>query len=74
MRWQGQRHGLRFGPVELELADDIGNSIRWPAVVAFATPNLRYPLLGIAGCLQFLDVRFLGEAQVIEVETNASLP
>jgi hypothetical protein len=42
--------------------------------VAFTTANIRYPLLGIAGSLEFLDARFLGMNQVLEVEANASMP
>ena len=35
LRWRGQRHSLRYGDVTLELADDEGNVLAWPAVVAF---------------------------------------
>jgi hypothetical protein len=73
LRWRGQAYPLRFGDVELELSD--GTSVcRWPAVVGFTPAPLRYPLLGIAGCLQFFDARFRGDDRIAEVETNRSYP
>ena len=42
--------------------------------VAFTAANVRYPLLGIAGCLEFLDARFLGQRRLLELEANPSLP
>jgi hypothetical protein len=72
MRWRGQRSPLRYGEVELELVDDNGSSLRWSAVVAFTTAAIRYPLLGLAGCLEFFDVKFLGAAHMIELEPNSS--
>jgi hypothetical protein len=74
MRWRGQTYGLRYGSVELELVDDLGNALRWPATVAFTVANVRYPLLGIAGCLEYLDVKFLGKDRALELEPNALLP
>lgn len=74
MRWRGQQFLMRFGVVELELVDDDSNALRWPATVAFTGANVRYPLLGMCGCLAFLDVRFLGIDQALEVEPNASFP
>jgi hypothetical protein len=67
-------HPLRFGIVELELADTAGNSLRWPATVAFATTAMPYPLLGICGCLEFMDARFLGKDRILELEPNADFP
>ena len=61
MRWRGQRSALRFGTVELAFVDDDGNTIRWPATVAFTVAGVRYPLLGVAGCLEFFDAKFLGK-------------
>jgi hypothetical protein len=72
MRWQGQRFALRYGEVELELMDDSGASLRWPTIVAFTSASMRYPLLGVAGCLNSFDVRFLGDAQMLEIEPNNS--
>jgi hypothetical protein len=74
MRWRGQRFLLHFGVVQLELIDDAGSALRWPATVAFTAANVRYPLLGIAGCLEFLDVRFLGMDRMMELAANASFP
>lgn len=73
VRWRGQLYALRFGDVELVLADDV-SVWRWPAVVAFSPAPIRYPLLGQAGCLQFLDARFLGADRIAELETNHTFP
>jgi hypothetical protein len=35
---------------------------------------LRYPILGLCGCLQFFDARFLEEKRFVELETNPSFP
>lgn len=73
MRWRGQSYALRYGNVKLQLTDGTANSVRWTATVAFTTANIRYPLLGMTGCLEFLDARFLGMNRLLELETNASL-
>jgi hypothetical protein len=73
IRWRGQSYSLRFGAVELELSD--GSAVwRWPAVVAFSPAPIRYPILGICGCLQFFDARFRGADRVVELDTNRSYP
>jgi hypothetical protein len=74
MTWRGQRFALRFGLVELELADDAGQVLRWQATVAFTAANIRYPLLGNAGCLQFMNTKFLGLDHAVELEPNPSFP
>jgi hypothetical protein len=74
MRWRGQRYPLRFGAMELALVDDVGTTVRWTATVAFSAAAMRYPLLGVAGCLQYFDAKFLGKDRVIELEPNDLLP
>ena len=74
VRWRGQRYPLRFGNVQLELSDDSGATWRWPATVGFSPALIRYPILGNAGCLQFLDALFRGEDRSVELETNRSYP
>jgi hypothetical protein len=74
VRWRGQRYALRFGQVHLELSDDSGSVWRWPATVGFSPAPIRYPILGTAGCLQFLDAIFRGADRRAELETNASYP
>src|SRR5438270_777821 len=65
LRWRGQGFPLRFGDVTLELCDGL-QVWRWSAVVGFSPAPLRYPILGICGCLQFFDARFLGEKRIAE--------
>lgn len=74
MRWRGQRFPVRYGAVDLELIDDTGTLLRWPAVVAFTNAAVRYPLLGVCGCMEFLNVRFFGADRIIEIEPNSSFP
>jgi hypothetical protein len=74
IRWRGQQHALRFGDVELELADESGAVWRWPAVVGFSPAPIRHPLLGTAGCLGFLDALFRGHGRLVELQTNPSYP
>jgi hypothetical protein len=71
VRWRGQLYHMRFANVELLLTDNIG-TWRWPAVVAFSPAPIRYPILGQSGCLQFMDARFLGADQIVELTTNRS--
>ena len=70
----GGNGSCSYGLVQLTLVDDAGTVLHWPATVAFTAANLRYPLLGIAGCLEYLDVKFLGMNRVLELEPNVSLP
>lgn len=72
--WRGQAAPSRYGMVELELADASGNSLRWPATIAFTTANITYPLLGVSGCLEFFDAKFLGKDRILELEPNADFP
>ncbi len=59
IRWRGSRYPIRFGSVLLEVSDG-RESWSWPALVAFTAAPIRYPLLGQAGCLQYLTVTFFG--------------
>lgn len=74
MRWQGKQFALRYGNVELELIDDSGAMLRWPATVAFSPASIRYPLLGVCGCLEFMNAQFFGESRIVELEPNSSFP
>ncbi|MCY2991982.1 MAG: hypothetical protein NTY19_29500 [Planctomycetota bacterium] len=74
LRWRGQRHLLRYGDVTLELADDEGHVLAWPAIVAFTVAPVRYPLLGICGCLEFLNATFRGAERSTELQPNATFP
>src|SRR5438552_999013 len=73
VRWRGQLHPLRFANVELLLTDNV-SIWRWPTIVGFSPAQLRYPILGQAGCLQFLNARFLGADFLIELEINRTYP
>lgn len=70
VRWRGQAHSLRFGDVELELSDESGSIWRWPATIGFSSAPIRYPILGIAGCLIYFDALFRGDDPMVELETN----
>src|SRR5262245_22230761 len=73
LRRRGQAFSLRFGDVSLEMSD--GRQFwRWPAIIGLSSAPVRYPILGLAGCLQFFDARFRGKDQVVELETNSAYP
>ena len=71
--WGGKRYHLQFAQVRLVLADDT-STYSWPATVAFSPAPLRYPLLGVASCLQYFDARFLGADRTLELEANWTYP
>jgi hypothetical protein len=64
---------MTYADVLLQLTDDV-TTYRWPATLAFTQAPLKYSLLGIAGCLEYFDARFLGEARIVELETNWTYP
>jgi hypothetical protein len=69
IRWRGQAYPLRFGDVELQIADDT-SVWQWSAIVAFSPAPIAYPILGNCGFLQFFDARFRGADLVAELQTN----
>jgi hypothetical protein len=73
VRWRGQSHPLRFAQVDLILTD-ASQTFRWPAIVGFSPAPIRYPILGQAGCLQFLDATFFGGGRSVHLETNSTYP
>jgi hypothetical protein len=73
LRWHGTSYPLRFANVEMQFFTRPA-SCRWPAVVGFSSAPLPYPLLGIAGCLEFFDATFRGEDHVVELSPNGTFP
>lgn len=72
VRWSGLLHDLQFGRAELRLE---GSAIyQWTAVVGFTSASIRYPLLGVAGFLQYFDLTLRGAARMIELTPNATYP
>ncbi len=74
LTWRGQHYAMQFGEVQMELTDDAGATLRWPATVAFSRANLRYPLLGVCGFLEYFNVTFLGDDRALEITPNAAFP
>ena len=70
---RGQAYALRYASVELELTDS-KESWRWPAMIGLSDAPIRYPLLGMAGSLQFMDVTYHGQEQMITLDTNTTYP
>jgi len=64
---------VRYAEVTLRLADNLERR-EWRAWVGFTPVNLRRPLLGFAGCLQFFDAQFFGEHEEVELITNSLYP
>ena len=73
IRWRGQRYWVEFHTGKLELAQD-PLVWRWQARVGFTPAPLAYALLGHRGCLEFLDAKFCGADQVVEIEVNRMFP
>jgi len=73
VRWRSQLHPLRFGDAQI-LLTDFAVAWRWSAVLGFSPAPLRYPILGQAGCLQFMNARFLGADLAVELEVNPRFP
>jgi hypothetical protein len=69
LRWRGTDYPLRFANVELELSTAAA-FCRWPATVVFSSAPIAYPILGIAGCLEFFDATFRGEDHLVELSPN----
>jgi hypothetical protein len=69
--YRGRRYFIQYGQVQLELND--GSAFwSWSALVGFSEAKFRYPLLGQAGCLEFVDVTFKGKDRLVLLETNDS--
>src|SRR4051794_6617077 len=71
--WRGNRIPIHHARISLMLADDT-STYTWAATVAFSTATIAYPLLGLAGCLQYFDARFRGADRTIELEANWTYP
>jgi hypothetical protein len=71
--WRGSSYPLRYANISLMLADD-ASTCMWPSIAAFTPAPIKYPLLGIAGCLQYFDVSFRGADRVVELEANWTYP
>lgn len=71
--WHGKRFSIQYAQVGLFLADE-SSTYSWQAIVAFTPAPLKYPLLGVAGCLQYFDARFLGADLTVELEANWTYP
>ncbi len=69
----GQRIGLSFGDVEVELSQD-GNTIRWRTRLYFADfPDEKAVVLGHEGFFYF-TATFIGEDCVLDLKPNDNLP
>ena len=63
---------LQFGRVDLRLEG--GEVYQWLAVIEFTSAAIRYPILGVAGFLEFFDVTLRGDARVVELAPNVNFP
>jgi hypothetical protein len=62
-------HVISYAPVTLRLTDGI-EFREWTALVGFTSTLMTHSLLGFAGCLQYFDVLFRGEQEVVELTVN----
>lgn len=56
-----------------ELTDDI-SVWRWPAVTAFSSAAIRYPLLGHGGFMEYVETGFLDADRRLELDPNRWYP
>jgi hypothetical protein len=73
LRWRGSAHALRFGAALLRLFDG-SESWVWPATIAFTPAPMRYPILGQASFLQFMNATFHGESRAVTLDPVPSFP
>jgi hypothetical protein len=62
---------ILYAAVGLRIADGV-EAYEWTAVVGFVRGKLHYNLLGQAGCLQFFNADFRGEAREVILSANGS--
>ena len=67
--WRGAAHPLSFASATLRI--EAGNEwVEWTSTIAFTPAPIRYPILGVAGCLEYFDVTFLGGDQQVVLQPN----
>ncbi len=69
VRHEGILHDSSRGQVELALEGKGASGLRWSTRVRFA-PAQEYPLLGLQGFFQYVDVTFFGRERRAEVRPN----
>jgi hypothetical protein len=72
--WRGLQFDLSYGTVEVELRDDQGGCLRWPAEIGFTKAPLSYRVLGQKGALEYLDATFRFADLALELEPNRLFP
>ncbi len=71
--WRGSTYPIQYANITLMLADDT-STYSWPTIAAFTQAPIKFSLLGLAGCLQYFDARFLGADRTLELEANWTYP
>jgi hypothetical protein len=69
----GRSAVVQYAPVILVLTDNI-RTCRWRAVVGFTAAFLKFPLLGIAGGLEFFRTTLDGFRKEVELVAQPHLP
>ena len=64
---------IRFAEVTLRIADNTEKR-EWQGWVGFTPGQLRHPVLGYAGFLQFFGALFHGDREEVELTVNAAYP
>jgi hypothetical protein len=63
----------RYAPVEFSITDG-HDTFKWTAFAGFVSTQLRYPLLGYAGFLQYFDADFRGADREVTLAANRDFP
>ncbi len=72
VRHCGVLYPTRRGAVRIRLNDGLAVCTWGAEVVCCANRDTSYPLLGLGGCLQFMDATFFGSDRVVQLVPNRS--
>ncbi|MBM4069070.1 MAG: hypothetical protein FJ271_09020 [Planctomycetes bacterium] len=64
----------RYRTVQIRVTDGVLEALEWTGIVGFVNIRLRFPLLGFAGFLEYLDVEFRGPKQEVEMKPGVGFP
>lgn len=69
----GQQIAFPYARMNLRISDGI-QAFKWEAWIGLLDVPLVWPILGIAGFLQFFDATFFGENHEVDLLPNATFP
>lgn len=64
---------IRYAQTTLRIADN-KEKREWQAWIGFTAAQMRYPILGFAGFLQYFTATFFGDSEEVELTVNGLYP